>query len=85
MIDVKFDEYYLGVDGVDCIEFRVIINLGQLMQFIVKVVFGGELFCIVLVIQVIMVCKMEILVLIFDEVDVGISGLIVVVVGKLLC
>lgn len=32
-----------------------------------------------------MVCKMEILVLIFDEVDVGISGLIVVVVGKLLC
>lgn len=85
VIEVVFDECYFIVDGVDYIEFCVIINFGQLLQLIVKVVFGGELLCIVLVIQVIIVCKMEILVLIFDEVDVGISGLIVVVVGKLLC
>lgn len=83
-IDVKFDEHYLGADGADCIEFWVTTNLGQPMQLIAKVAFGGELFCIALAIQVITARKMETLALIFDEVDVGISGLTAAVVGKLL-
>ena len=45
---------------------------------------GGELSRIALAIQVITARKMETLALIFDEVDVGISGPTAAVVGKLL-
>ena len=83
-IDVKFDEHHLGADGADRIEFRVTTNPGQPMQPIAKVASGGELSRIALAIQVITARKMETPALIFDEVDVGISGPTAAVVGKLL-
>lgn len=54
------------------------------MQPIAKVASGGELSRIALAIQVITARKMETPALIFDEVDVGISGPTAAVVGKLL-
>ena len=83
-IDVKFNEHHLGADGADRIEFRVTTNPGQPMQPIAKVASGGELSRIALAIQVITARKMENPALIFDEVDVGISGPTAAVVGKLL-
>ncbi|WP_200553576.1 DNA repair protein RecN [Kosakonia sp. LAM2021] len=83
-IDVSFDAHSLTAEGADRIEFRVTTNPGQPLQSIAKVASGGELSRIALAIQVITARKMETPALIFDEVDVGISGPTAVVVGKLL-
>ncbi len=83
-IDVSFDEHHLTAEGADRIEFRVTTNPGQPLQPIAKVASGGELSRIALAIQVITARKMETPALIFDEVDVGISGPTAAVVGKLL-
>ena len=83
-IEVAFDERHLTAEGADRIEFRVITNPGQPLQPIAKVASGGELSRIALAIQVITARKMETPALIFDEVDVGISGPTAAVVGKLL-
>ncbi|MGK9174680.1 DNA repair protein RecN [Yokenella regensburgei] len=84
VIDVSFDEHALTAEGADRIEFRVTTNPGQPLQAISKVASGGELSRIALAIQVITARKMETPALIFDEVDVGISGPTAAVVGKLL-
>ena len=83
-IDVRFEEQHLTAEGADRIEFRVTTNPGQPLQAIAKVASGGELSRIALAIQVITARKMETPALIFDEVDVGISGPTAAVVGKLL-
>ena len=83
-IDVKFEVNHLTAEGADRIEFRVTTNPGQPLQAISKVASGGELSRIALAIQVITARKMETPALIFDEVDVGISGPTAAVVGKLL-
>ena len=83
-IDIVFDERHLTAEGADRIEFRVTTNPGQPLQPIAKVASGGELSRIALAIQVITARKMETPALIFDEVDVGISGPTAAVVGKLL-
>ena len=83
-IDIAFDERHLTAEGADRIEFRVTTNPGQPLQPIAKVASGGELSRIALAIQVITARKMETPALIFDEVDVGISGPTAAVVGKLL-
>ncbi|MEX3018636.1 DNA repair protein RecN [Kluyvera sp. STS39-E] len=83
-IDVSFEEQHLTAEGANRIEFRVTTNPGQPLQAIAKVASGGELSRIALAIQVITARKMETPALIFDEVDVGISGPTAAVVGKLL-
>lgn len=83
-IDVKFEANHLTAEGADRIEFRVTTNPGQPLQPIAKVASGGELSRIALAIQVITAQKMETPALIFDEVDVGISGPTAAVVGRLL-
>ncbi|WP_114195333.1 DNA repair protein RecN [Edaphovirga cremea] len=84
MIDVQHEPEFLNTQGADRVEFRVTTNPGQPMQSLVKVASGGELSRIALAIQVITARKMETPALIFDEVDVGISGPTAAIVGKLL-
>ena len=83
-IDVEFNDNHLTAEGADRIDFRVTTNPGQPLQPLAKVASGGELSRIALAIQVITARKMETPALIFDEVDVGISGPTAAVVGKLL-
>ncbi|NIY82811.1 DNA repair protein RecN [Vibrio hepatarius] len=70
--------------GMDDVCFVVSTNPGQPMQPIAKVASGGELSRISLAIQVITAQKVDTPSLIFDEVDVGISGPTAAVVGKML-
>ncbi|MFP2770869.1 DNA repair protein RecN [Oceanisphaera sp. KMM 10153] len=70
--------------GIDRVEFLVSTNPGQPMNSLAKVASGGELSRISLAIQVITAQKVETPTLIFDEVDVGVSGPTAAVVGKLL-
>ncbi|MCK9787941.1 DNA repair protein RecN [Providencia hangzhouensis] len=83
-IDVKFIPEQLQIDGACKIEFNVTTNPGQPHQALAKVASGGELSRIALAIQVITAKKMDTPALIFDEVDVGISGPTAAIVGKLL-
>jgi len=73
-----------SANGMDEIEFLVCTNPGQPMQALAKVASGGELSRISLAIQVIIAQKVTTPTLIFDEVDVGISGPTAAAVGKLL-
>lgn len=70
--------------GCDTIDFLVSTNKGQPLQSLGKVASGGELSRISLAIQVITAQKVDTPSLIFDEVDVGISGATATIVGKLL-
>nr|WP_304185943.1 DNA repair protein RecN [Hafnia alvei] len=83
-IDVNFMPEALTADGADRIEFSVTTNPGQPLQALAKVASGGELSRIALAIQVITAQKMDTPALIFDEVDVGISGPTAAIVGKML-
>ncbi|PIJ52349.1 DNA repair protein RecN [Erwinia sp. OLTSP20] len=74
----------LTAEGADRIDFLVSTNPGQPLQSLAKVASGGELSRIALAIQVITARKMDTPALIFDEVDVGISGPTAAVVGKML-
>jgi len=70
--------------GIDNIEFQVATNAGQSLQNLGKVASGGELSRISLAMQVIISQRVSTPTLIFDEVDVGISGATAAVVGNLL-
>ncbi|QUG74706.1 DNA repair protein RecN [Erwinia sp. E602] len=83
-IDLQFNPEQLTAEGADRIDFRVSTNPGQPLQPLAKVASGGELSRIALAIQVITARKMDTPALIFDEVDVGISGPTAAVVGKML-
>ena len=83
-IAVTFNESITTPTGCDSIEFLVSTNPGQPLQPIAKVASGGELSRIGLGIQVITAKKVSTPTLIFDEVDVGISGPTAAVVGRML-
>ncbi|PLR34788.1 DNA repair protein RecN [Chimaeribacter coloradensis] len=84
LINITFNPEHLSAEGADHIEFQVTTNPGQPLQALAKVASGGELSRIALAIQVITARKMDTPALIFDEVDVGISGPTAAIVGKLL-
>ena len=83
-IEVNFNPEIMSVNGSDNIEFMVTTNPGQPLQPISRVASGGELSRIGLGIQVITAKKVATPTLIFDEVDVGISGPTAAVVGRML-
>ncbi|ACS86981.1 DNA repair protein RecN [Musicola paradisiaca] len=83
-IEVVFTPESLTANGADQIEFCVTTNPGQPHQSLAKVASGGELSRIALIIQVITAQKMDTPALIFDEVDVGISGPTAAIVGRML-
>ncbi|TRX57294.1 DNA repair protein RecN [Thalassomonas sp. M1454] len=68
--------------GIDEIEFLVSMNPGQPLEALHKVASGGELSRISLAIQVILAERVVTPTLIFDEVDVGISGPTAAMVGQ---
>ena len=83
-IEVNSDLTKVAANGADNIVFTLRSNLGQQVQPLAKVASGGELSRISLAIQVLTSDQSAIPTLIFDEVDVGISGKTASVVGRLL-
>ncbi|BDY03823.1 DNA repair protein RecN [Ferrimonas sp. YFM] len=83
-IEVNFEPQSLSPSGSDRLQFLVSTNPGQPLQPLGKVASGGELSRISLAIQVITARKVATPTLIFDEVDVGISGPTAAVVGRML-
>ena len=83
-IEVNSDLTKVTANGADNIVFTLRSNLGQQAQPLAKVASGGELSRISLAIQVLTSDQSAIPTLLFDEVDVGISGKTASIVGKLL-
>ncbi len=77
--DVKFEIAFAeasaySAEGKDDVEFMISMNPGQPVRPLAEVASGGELSRIMLVIKSVMASRDEIGTLIFDEIDVGISG-----------
>ncbi|MCX7984951.1 MAG: DNA repair protein RecN [Bacteroidetes bacterium] len=76
-------EYYEATrDGIDTIEFYISTNVGEPLQPLVKVASGGEVSRIMLALKTILAKADRLPLLVFDEIDVGISGRIAQAVGK---
>ncbi|MDO5589539.1 MAG: DNA repair protein RecN [Lachnospiraceae bacterium] len=77
--DVKFEISILPTehcspDGMDEVEFMISMNPGQPVRPLANVASGGELSRIMLAIKTVLADKDDTETLIFDEIDVGISG-----------
>ena len=83
-IDIQHNLFNLSANGADFVEFNLRSNLGQNAQPLAKIASGGELSRISLAVQVLTANKLSTPTIIFDEVDVGISGPTATVVGRLL-
>lgn len=69
-------------DGVDRIEFLITTNRGEMPKPLVKIASGGEISRIMLAFKQIIGDFDRIPTMIFDEIDVGISGVTASIVGK---
>jgi len=90
-LDGKADSAYvkLGRDfydatqsGIDFIEFYLSTNVGEDVKPLAKVASGGEISRIMLALKTILAKADRLPLLVFDEIDVGISGRIAQAVGK---
>ncbi len=77
--EVKFEIAIQTLDrytseGMDDVEFMITLNPGQPLRPLINVASGGELSRVMLAIKTVMADKDAIETLIFDEIDVGISG-----------
>ncbi len=73
-----------GSDGIDYVEFLISTNLGESMKPLVKVASGGEISRIMLSLKSVLAQSDNIPVLVFDEIDIGISGRVAQAAGKAL-
>ncbi|MDD4122404.1 MAG: DNA repair protein RecN [Eubacteriales bacterium] len=71
-----------SADGIDRIEFMITTNKGELPKPLVKIASGGEISRIMLAFKNIISDYDFIPTMIFDEIDVGISGITASIVGK---
>jgi len=71
-VDIK--DKALGLTGKDDIEFLISANIGESPKPLIKISSGGELSRIMLAIKNVLSEKDDIMTMIFDEIDTGISG-----------
>jgi DNA repair protein RecN (Recombination protein N) len=76
-------EFYNATpSGIDVIEFFLSTNIGEDLKPLAKVASGGEISRIMLALKTILAKADRLPLLVFDEIDVGISGRIAQAVGK---
>ena len=78
-LDVAFEMHFdtlteYGPQGADDVEFRISTNPGEPLRPLMKIASGGELSRIMLAIKTVLADQDEVETVIFDEIDVGISG-----------
>lgn len=81
-ISVNFDESNFYKTGLDKVEFMIATNLGETAKPLIKIASGGEMSRIMLAIKTVLAKVDKIPVMIFDEIDTGISGLAANKVGE---
>ena len=83
-IIVKGNKYCYSAKGIDEVEFYISTNVGEDMKPLAKVASGGEVSRIMLALKTILAKNDRFPLLIFDEIDTGVSGRIAQKVGKAL-
>ncbi|RIK69507.1 DNA repair protein RecN [candidate division KSB1 bacterium] len=81
-VEVKQQKVKATREGIDTVDFFISTNRGQEAAPLVKVASGGEISRIMLALKSILAERDEIPVLIFDEIDSGVSGRVAHAVGK---
>lgn len=76
------DLYAASGTGMDFVEFCVSTNIGEDVKPLAKVASGGEVSRIMLALKMILAKSDRLPMLVFDEIDVGVSGRIAQAVGK---
>jgi DNA repair protein RecN (Recombination protein N) len=81
---IKYNDktYALNKYGLDQITFQISLNPGEKLKPLHKIASGGEISRIMLSIKSLLAEVDEIPTLVFDEIDIGISGKIAQIVGK---
>ena len=74
--------YQAGPKGIEQAEFHISTNPGEAIRPLVRVASGGEISRIMLAMKSVLARTASVQVLIFDEIDIGISGRIAEVVGR---
>ena len=82
LIECDGQRFEAGPRGIERGEFFISTNPGEAIRPLVKVVSGGEISRIMLAMKTVLAHTDSVQVLIFDEIDIGISGRIAEVVGK---
>lgn len=82
-IDIEFDvNYKFNTNGLDKVTFKILTNIGDEFKPLSKIASGGEISRVMLAIKKVLSETDEVDVLVFDEVDTGISGKAGSVVGS---
>jgi DNA repair protein RecN (Recombination protein N) len=81
-ISVNFDENNFYKTGLDKVEFLIATNIGEDAKPLIKIASGGEMSRIMLAIKTVLANVDKIPVMIFDEIDTGISGIAANKVGE---
>ncbi|MBN2754114.1 MAG: DNA repair protein RecN [Candidatus Goldbacteria bacterium] len=81
-VDLAGKKVKLSADGINQVEFMISLNAGEELKPLVKVASGGEVSRIMLSIKNILSGADTIPVLVFDEIDTGISGKVAQATGK---
>ena len=82
-ISVEFDNNHkFDKNGLDNVEFLISTNIGETAKPLIKIASGGEMSRIMLAIKSIISSFDQIPIIVFDEIDTGISGLAANKVGK---
>lgn len=80
---VEFNtDYEFNINGLDEVEFVISTNIGEDSKSLIKIASGGEASRIMLAIKTILSDSDEVPILIFDEIDTGISGKAAKAVGE---
>ncbi|MCW8850197.1 MAG: DNA repair protein RecN, partial [Melioribacteraceae bacterium] len=91
--EIKNSQYYVQIEnknisltsnGIDSVEFYISTNKGEDLKPLAKTASGGEISRIMLAIKSVMAKTEKLPLLVFDEIDTGISGRIAQKVGKVL-
>jgi len=81
-VEINKNKYKLTEKGINEVEFLISLNPGEEPKPLTKIASGGEISRIMLAIKNILADVDKIPVMVFDEIDTGISGKIASVVGK---
>jgi len=72
----------VGKDGFDSVEFLISANPGEPPKSLVKIASGGEISRIMLSLKLALVHAVNVPTMVFDEIDLGVSGRVADAVGK---
>lgn len=74
-VQIQSDETKFNENGIDTVEFLICTNIGEGTKPLSKIASGGEMSRIMLAIKTVLASVDKVPVLVFDEIDTGISGI----------